>query len=70
MSQFEMPYKAIYSLYFPLIWDIGRSFNNNNEKLEGWFTGNVQDEPWFKNTPYRAVADMLRALRHTEKDIS
>ena len=62
-----MPYKAIYSLYFPLIWELRRVFNNNQELFNGWFVENIQDEPWFKSAPYRAVAEMLRALRHTIK---
>jgi hypothetical protein len=62
------PYKSIYSLCFPIVWNIINIFEHNF-KYDDWFPDTVQDEAWFNNSPLRAVANMIHALRHTTKPI-
>lgn len=63
------PYDSILSIFLPIIWNI----NNLPEFVEfkEWFVEleDIQDEPWYKNSPIRTIARMLHSLKHTTEII-
>lgn len=69
VEQIINPYNPICSLLIPIMVEV--SNNKEISELGDWafYETSIQEEPWYKNHPYKVIAQLLYSLRHSNSDI-